>query len=321
VRTRGHGTAGGNVWELVPVEAPPAPGPTVRPAIGAVAPWYGSKRTLAPRIVEQLGKHRNYWEPFCGSCAVLFAKDRVTYETVNDLHADLINLCRVLQDAAAGRELYGLVAGCLFCEGLLPEAREYLTTHPVAPGALDVTRAFNYLVFSWMGLNGVSGTPMNRTGTFAVRYSGTGGNGARRWASVVASIPDWHERLIGVQILQRDGFALLERIADEEGTAIYCDPPYIEKGSKYVHDFAPEDHARLAGLLRRFKRARVVVSYYAHPWLNQVYSGWTLIGSADLGAAKAMCQGAMRDGAGRVEAPEVLLVNGQTAGGAGAVIG
>lgn len=35
--------------------------------ISAIAPWFGSKRTLAPRIVEVLGEHRAYWEPFCGS--------------------------------------------------------------------------------------------------------------------------------------------------------------------------------------------------------------------------------------------------------------
>jgi DNA adenine methylase len=318
LRTKGHGTAGGNVWELVPGEATPAPGPTVRPAIGAVAPWYGGKRTLAPKIVEQLGKHRNYWEPFCGSCAVLFSKDRVTYECVNDLHADLINLARVLKDRAAALALYEMVRGCLFHEGLLPAAREYLTTTEVVEGALDVRRAFEYLVFSWMGLNGVSGTPMNRTGTFAVRYSGRGGNGATRWGSVVASLPDWHDRLLGVQILQRDGFKLLERVEDEDGTAIYCDPPYIDKGSRYVHDFAAEDHQRLAGLLGRFKKARVVVSYYAHPWLSQLYRGWTLIGSDSLGVAKSMCQGVMREGAGRVDAPEVLLVNGPAAGNEGA---
>jgi site-specific DNA-cytosine methylase len=39
--------------------------------IKALAPWYGSKRTLADRIVKELGPHKFYVEPFCGSCAVL----------------------------------------------------------------------------------------------------------------------------------------------------------------------------------------------------------------------------------------------------------
>ncbi len=44
--------------------------------IGSLLPYYGCKRTLAPQIIEQLGDHRIYWEPFCGSCSVLFTKPR-----------------------------------------------------------------------------------------------------------------------------------------------------------------------------------------------------------------------------------------------------
>lgn len=56
--------------------------------IKALSPWFGSKRNLAPRIVEAVGKHSAYWEPFAGSIAVLLAKPVVTMETVNDLHGD-----------------------------------------------------------------------------------------------------------------------------------------------------------------------------------------------------------------------------------------
>ena len=56
--------------------------------INAIVPWFGSKRYLAPRIVEQLGPHRAYWEPFCGSLAVLLAKPVASQETVCDLHAE-----------------------------------------------------------------------------------------------------------------------------------------------------------------------------------------------------------------------------------------
>ena len=66
-----------------------------KPRISALAPWFGGKRTLAPAIVEELGPHTAYWEPFCGSCAVLFAKPPLAFEQINDLHGDLINLAMV----------------------------------------------------------------------------------------------------------------------------------------------------------------------------------------------------------------------------------
>jgi DNA adenine methylase len=116
--------------------------------------------------------------------------------------------------------------------------------------------------------------------------------------------------LIGVQILRRDAFELLPRIDDAEGTAIYVDPPYITKGSKYVHDFRPADHERLAEQLRRFKNTRIVVSYYDHPLLAELYRDWTKLDSAYLRVAKSMVNSGMRNKSGRTEAPEVLLVNG-----------
>lgn len=283
--------------------------------IGAMAPWYGSKRTLAPRIIEQLGEHRVYWEPFCGSCSVLFSKPRCTYETVNDLHQDLINLALVLQNEATALDLYGRVSRCVFHENLLSIAKKILTGRELTTGAPDVERAYWYLVFSWMGLNGISGTPLHHSGTFAVRYSGNGGNGATRWESVCASIPDWHQRLLGVQLLSRDAFELIPRIDDAVGTALYVDPPYLQKGAKYVHDFQAQDHVRLAARLRHFERARVVVSYYDHPALAELYPGWTKLDGSYTRIAKSMVNSGRRDQAGRTEAPEVLLVNGPACGG------
>lgn len=87
---------------------------------------------------------------------------------------------------------------------------------------------------------------------------------------------------------------------------IYCDPPYVVKGAKYVHDFETADHERLAKVLSRFKHARVVVSYYDHPSLAQLYSGWTI---RNLKASKSLVQAGKRE-KGAVAAPEVLLING-----------
>src|SRR5436305_15220627 len=65
--------------------------------VKAIAPWFGGKRTLAPAIVVELGTHTQYFEPFFGSGAVLFAKMPSQKETVNELSGDLILLARVVQ--------------------------------------------------------------------------------------------------------------------------------------------------------------------------------------------------------------------------------
>lgn len=278
--------------------------------IGALSPWAGAKRNLAAPIIRELGKHVKYDEPFCGSCAILLAKPPATCETVNDLHGDLINLARVLKNEETAVALYGQLSRLLMHEDLFHEAAERWRQagHRPASDAPDLDRAADYMVCSWFGRNGVAGTQNYHQG-FCVRYTKNGGHAGKRWCSAVDSIPAWHERLRRATILNRDGFELLGRLEDAEGCAIYCDPPYIQKGFKYVHDFAAGDHQRLADLLARFKRTRVVVSYYQHPDLGRLYppGRWWM---QSLKATKAIVNQGRRDKQGAVEAPEVLITNG-----------
>jgi DNA adenine methylase len=275
--------------------------------IKAIAPWFGGKRNLAPLIVAELGKHRVYWEPFCGSMAVLLAKPTCVMETVNDLHGDIINLALVIQNPHQGPALYRRLRRTLMHEELFAQADELqreverVTEEEYEP----VARAYIYFVVSWLGRNGTAGQSAVKKGTYCVRYTANGGHAAKRWRSAISSIPAWRRRMANVTILNRDGVELLERIDDAPGTAIYCDPPYLVKGAKYLHDFEPQDHQRLAKLLQRFKKARVVVSYYDHPALTELYPDWTQV---KVEVNKAMAHGSR--GECKTKAIEVLLING-----------
>ncbi len=122
-------------------------------------------------------------------------------------------------------------------------------------------------------------------------------------------------------ILRRDGLEMLERIQDADGVAIYADPPYLMHtrgtgasngmpggGSRYLFDFSGREHERLAEILGRFRKARVVVSYYADPQLAELYppSRWT---HRSVEAVKNL-HVQNRRGSAKCVAPEVLLLNG-----------
>jgi DNA adenine methylase len=282
--------------------------------ITALAPWFGSKRTLAPEIVRELGPHQTYWEPFCGSMAVLLSKPACRMETVNDLHGDLINLARVVKDDRAGSLLYRRLRRTIMHEDMLRDAWAALAGSAKAD-AVDVDRAYAFFIVAWCGRNGTVGTTNNlRTSTLCVRWTNTGGAAATRFGGAVESIPQWRRRLRKVLILNRNAFDVLERIGDEDGASIYCDPPYLVKDAEYEHEFndgfmaQANDHERLAAALGRFKRARVVVSYYEHPALAQLYPGWQrrlILVNKNLATAGG------RGTKGRT-APEVLLINGKS---------
>jgi DNA adenine methylase len=269
--------------------------------IKAIAPWFGSKRTLAPRIAAELGEHGSYWEPFCGSMAVLLAKPPAKMETVNDLHGDLINLARVIQSPEAPL-LYRRLRRVLFAEEFVADSKTKMR-EPFSPG---IDRAFWYFLHSWIIRNGTAGT-RECNQHFCRRFTSNGGAPGTRLQSAISSIPAWRRRLRHVAIISMDGFEMLERVEDKSGAVIYADPPYLKKGGEYLHDFDWLAHRRLAKLLARFTKTRVVVSYYNHHDLDAMYPGWTKV---DCEVTKAMVNQGMRDKSGVTKAPEVLLING-----------
>lgn len=279
--------------------------------IKSVAPWSGGKRRIAPEIVELFGKHQVYWETFCGSMAVLMLKPPCEMETVNDLHGDLINLARVIQDKELGFKLYDKLSRTLYAEQFFGESKKRWMANfqswEDGKSIESVDRAYDYFVVSWMGLNGVSGTERCNY-AFALRWCVGGGQGARRWRSVVESMPAWHKRLQNVVILQRDAFEILDNIKDEKGVIVYCDPPYFKKSDKYIHDFTPEHHEQLARSLQRFKKARVFVSYCDDPKLEVLYGDFSKIKIApSMQSMRNATRGPKKKP--RKEQTEVLLLN------------
>jgi len=263
---------------------------------------------MAPDIVKELGKHTQYFEPFCGSMAVLFAKEPSQQETVNDLHGDLINLARVVADPQEAPALYERLQSTLFSEDLLEQAREHLVDQHCHPSS----RAYWYFLTSWMGRNGTSGTARLNY-QIAVRWTKGGGSPTVRWRNAVESLPAWHRRLQNVVILKRDAFKILGRFEDVAGTAIYVDPPYpaeTRSVAKYLHEFehGKDDHGRLAEILREYRHARVVVSSYDCSRIRELYDGWTFV---DHKRQKNLHAPNGR-GARRKDAPEVLIINGKS---------
>ena len=223
----------------------------------ALAPWFGSKRTLAPEIVKLLGKHRSYWGLCCGSLAVELAKDPCPNETVCDLHGDLTNLAWVLQKESTAVELYARLARTLPSEeNFLASQRAILAAADWDDDAPNVDRAFHYFFNSWMGRSGMAGTCRGNS-QISVRWTANGGSPAVRFRSAIESIPDWHHRLAYFLILRRNVFDVARSIEDEPGTSIYCDPPYLFRTRKsndnrvggagrYRHEFTEDDHVALA---------------------------------------------------------------------------
>jgi DNA adenine methylase len=240
------------------------------------------------------------------------------------LHGDLVTLARVIQHRDCAEELYDKLQRVLVTEDLLEQARAELGNGEFPPIGATVTlpeRAYWYFIASWMGRNGTAGTARVDY-QIAVRWTKGGGSPTVRWRNAVESLPWWHQRLRNVVILKRDAFNIVGRFEDVKETAIYADPPYHGnsrsgnqkngRGGTYMHEFRHsdplfgDDHKRLAEILRGYRKARVVVSYYDCPQIRELYEGWTFVEHTRQKHLHAQ----NGRGARPKEAPEILIING-----------
>lgn len=238
--------------------------------MGPVLKFPGSKWRLAGRIAASLPPHRSYLEPYAGSLAVLFAKERSKVETVSDVNGDVVNLFRVLRDRPA--ELADAAA-------LTPYARAECDAAWAAERVGEpVEDARRFLIRCWMN----HGQKQARKGgwahtTGATRNGRASGvpNRAGQWAQLPDRIWAVVERLRGVQIESRPALDLLGRFAHPD-CLVYADPPYprsTRTEGLYRDEMTDGDHlALLAALVAH--PGPVILSGYACALYDERLTGW-----------------------------------------------
>lgn len=248
--------------------------------VTAIVPWYGSNRMLAHRAGELLSGCEWVGIPFAGGmCEVAYIKARTIL--VNDIHRHVVNLAATVKMSVGSHRISTEAEALPFHPDTLREAQERCQTPPrdpaVEPFGPDTTAALWYFVSQWMGRSGIAGTDREFTGKLPIRWNAGGGDSNVRYRSAVESIPVWH------RIMQRCNFSTLDfreflsNCKDLPKHGIYCDPPFPAGGEKYRHTFTEQDHRDLAKILSCYDSAKVVLRYYDHPLVAELYpeSEWT----------------------------------------------
>jgi len=238
-------------------------------AVSTVLKYPGSKWSIADWIISNFPpgyEKMTYLEPYMGSLAVFFNKNRSAIETVNDLDGNVVNLFRVIRDNP--EELARLIK-------FTPWAREeYKNSYESTDEPIENARRF--LARMWMAIGAKSS---DITG-FRNVIKGVNGN-----------IPHWNNRLPGrileaaerlkhtdtcvVQIENQPALQLIERY-NRENVLIYIDPPYLLRTRSkriYKHEMNDNDHLELLGVLKESK-AKIVLSGYENDMYSSILGGW-----------------------------------------------
>jgi DNA adenine methylase len=247
----------------------------------AIAPWFGSNRTLAENVGRALEGCRWVGVPFAGGMSELL-HIRAPSVVVGDLHTHVLNLAAVIADRVLNPQLRDRLAALPCHPDVLAEAQDRCRQREADQdaawfgaglrlGALDLDWALDYFVCVWLSRNGCAGTKGEFNAGHSVRWDANGGDSATRFRNATDGLAAWGEVMRACNFVRLDVLKFLADVKDETEHGIYCDPPFPDVGDAYKFAFDEDQQRRLAKKIASFKRCRVVVRYYDHPLIRELY--------------------------------------------------
>lgn len=234
--------------------------------MNAVIKYPGAKWSIAQWIIDKFPPHHSYLEPFFGSGAVLFTKERSRIETVNDLDNEVVNFFEWVK---TDPEKLGTAIHWTPYARVVYD-RAWAAQHTETD---SFKRAVNFCARMMMGHGfrttgekvGWKNDVQGREAAYAATY----------WCKMPQVIIEAAERLRGVQIENRPALDLIQRF-NFPNVLIYADPPYLlstRHGKQYRHEMTDDDHALLLDALLQHK-GPVLLSGYASQMYEKILSGW-----------------------------------------------
>ncbi|TWU18531.1 DNA adenine methylase [Allorhodopirellula heiligendammensis] len=248
--------------------------------------WHGGKYYLRSWIIGLMPPHLHYVEPFFGGGGILLARDpnrdwmavgdekltaaeKGSSEVVNDLHGELINFWRVLQSAEHFEAFRQRVEMTPFSEDEFDQAKELSPDAGAASDRSPLERAVHFFILARQSRQGL----MKDFATLSRnRTRGRVNEQASAWLNVVQGLPDVHQRLKGVVILNQNAVGVIRK-QDGTKTLFYCDPPYVHETRATTGEYAFEmtlvEHEELLETLSAIQ-GKFMLSGYP----SELYTKW-----------------------------------------------
>ena len=199
----------------------------------------GSKWNVADWIVGLMPPHKSYLEPFFGSGAVFFSKQKAPIETINDLDGEIVNLFSVIR-----RQPEALATALALTPYSRQEYNSAWDQLRAGEEPDDVERARLTLIRYWQAQGccackkaGWKNDVAGREAAYAVR----------NWSSLPGWVMDAALRLKDAQIEHMPATDLIRRFRRPE-VLIYADPPYLRSTRsdwQYHQELDEDGHVEL----------------------------------------------------------------------------
>lgn len=230
--------------------------------------WFGGKGNMLNKLLAFVPPHHTYCEVFGGGAALLFNKPPAPVDVYNDLDQGLVGFFRVLQNPDQFPELLRRLSVTLYSRD------EYNVCRDTWRQQDDpVERARRWYVTARQSFSG----------NFAISWSFSRAASSRgmamsasKWLSAIDALPEFHVRIMRVQI-ECDDWRVVLYNYDTPDTLFYLDPPYVHdtrSGGRYAHEMTDSDHAELITAIQAIE-GMVLLSGYDNPiYRPLVDAGW-----------------------------------------------
>jgi len=250
--------------------------------------WHGGKYYLRKWIVGLMPPHLHYVEPFFGGGGILLARDpdrdwmstenekppkgklpaalQGSSEVANDLHGELINFWRVLQNPDDFEGFRKRIEMTPFSEVEFDDALERSSS---GEPESNVDRAVRFFVLARQSRQGLmkdfATLSRNRTRSRINEQ-------VSAWLNVIEGLPDVHQRLRNVVILNQSACDVIRK-QDGENTLFYCDPPYVHETrsttGEYAFEMTEVQHRELLDVL-----AGISGKFMLSGYPSKLYQEW-----------------------------------------------
>ncbi len=227
--------------------------------------YMGGKIRLSSQIVKFIPEHKVYVEPFFGSGQVMFkkgyknVKNNDNYrEVINDFDKNLINL--YIQIKENPNELIDELESFWYSEfqhKISKTNSEYFTNQN------NIQKQQMYLFNILSGFGGSLDQ--------GFQYSKNGSNHSITFLNKIQEIKQYHERLKGVYIFNKNYKELIKKF-DSKDTFFYFDPPYKNTQKYKVNDI---DYVEFQNVLKTIK-GKWMVSHYYDDYIKEYFNGYKI---------------------------------------------
>lgn len=230
--------------------------------------YIGGKKNIAKVLLPYIPAHSIYVEPFLGSGAFFFKKDKVASNILNDFNGDLIILYEVIRDDIEW--IINWVWNTPFSESIHKRIYNVYRNPQQWNQLPKKNRAAGYYYMLQLAYNESVGNLASPAEKFS--------SGKHKWQQekLIEELYLCGQKLHGVYITNRNYVELIKhKQINKEDVFWFIDPPYTMAGDKgyYQHNFTPKDHHSFKVMVDQIK-GYFMITYDPHPLIQNLFSAY-----------------------------------------------